>query len=174
MIENSKITNTYKSEITEILKRVSKGLSDHAMDVIEPKIEDISLKVKTHIHLIQQIKDENERLLNNLNDVVRNQESSINSIKNSTTNIDNSFEEKYLKIITDVDKNHNNALREFEKVIIESLYSKINELLNEKKINSLETKIIEIQIKQKKGQILSYIIVGILLLILLVVTILFF
>lgn len=101
MNTSSTLTNTYKAEITEVLNKVSEGLSDKVTAAIEPKIQNISLNVKSQNDIVQNIKTENEKSSEELKKRVENFETIFKSLKNTTENLD----KRNTEIGSSIDKN---------------------------------------------------------------------
>ncbi|WP_417558334.1 hypothetical protein [Mesoflavibacter zeaxanthinifaciens] len=157
MADNSKITDIYKAEITEILSRVSKGLSDEALSVIDPKIQDISSSVKSQNELMQSFKDENKTSSDRLNEIVESLESSVGNIKNATENIGNSIERRNENIISAIEKN-SQLISQYDNAISDKLLSEIQKISNNEKNTTIETKLLQLNTKQKNIQKLMYVI----------------
>lgn len=165
MDKNSKITSTYKAEITEILSRVSEGLSKKVTDSIDPKIHDIATSVKSHIDLVQLIKDENEKSSDKLKEIVRNLDSTVNYIRSASENMEKSIEHRNETIISAIEQN-SEIISQYDKTITDNLFSEIQKLSDNEKYTTIETKIVELYTNQQTIQKLIYVIIALLLLLL--------
>lgn len=157
MIENSNITDTYKAEITEILSKISVGLSESVTAAIDPKIQDISSDVRLQNNLVETIRTENRETSEYLKERVENFGTSIKSIRSITENLEKSIEQRDLNVISSIE-NNTNLLSQLKKTYTDDLFSEIQKISNSEKNKFLETKIIELQTNQQITQKIMYVI----------------
>lgn len=92
MDNNSKLTEEYKSEITDILAKISLGLGISVTDVINPRIEIISSNVEQNKKTIEIIKANNEQYINKVETIAFSLKEQITILNDYYNNINNSVD----------------------------------------------------------------------------------
>src|SRR5690606_34321843 len=105
MDENLKLTNTYKAEITDVLRKISAGLSEKVTAAIEPKIQNISLTVTSQNDLFQNIKSENKKSFDELNKRVENFGTVVKSFESTTENLGKYIGQQNSVIVSSIERN---------------------------------------------------------------------
>lgn len=127
MNENLKLTNSYKAEITDVLSKISAGLSESVIAVMEPKIQKISTNVQSQNELVHKIIWENKTTSDNLNKRVENFGASVKSIQSTTENLEKSIEKRNSYVTSSIDKN-SDILSQLKKTYSDGLYSEIQNI----------------------------------------------
>lgn len=162
MEENSKITDTYKAEITDILNKVSIGLANNVIDTIEPKLRDISSIVQSQNDLTKILKEDEEKSLEQINENLEKVFLNVKEFNDKIDKLEKTINHQNVNAISLLDHNKNN-LSHIKKNLEENKLQEFEKnILNENK-QIIENKIIKIETKQLKNRNILYIILFFLL-----------
>ncbi len=111
MDKNSELTNTYKAEITDILSKISEGLSCKVTSAIKPEIDNISSNVESQFNLVKEIEAENKKMSGDFRQRIESFEETFNRFEKTTENLQQTFEQRNSDIISSIEKNRNTLLQ---------------------------------------------------------------
>ncbi len=174
MNNNSKLTEEYRIEITNILAKISSGLGESVITKIEPKIEEILTRVtennKTYITIEEKISNINEEQSTLKETIETNSKNSDNKL----TEVIQSNIDKQNNIINYSIKENSELVVSNNKITTDSILSKIESVSNRiaklENDNTFDLHIIETKNTNK----LIYVIIGMIIAVLGITISLFF
>jgi hypothetical protein len=116
--KNSKITEEYKAEITDILSKISLGLGESVIEAIEPKIIDFNSNLKENYKSIQLLNIEQKKIIKE----TENYFNKLDSKLISEVKINRKFIENSTNRLSHLYKNQLNEIKEKQEKIKRLLY----------------------------------------------------
>lgn len=136
---NSKITEEYKAEITDILSKISQGLGESVINSIEPKISSYTTSLDNSFNSIHEINNKQKSNFEKTSNLFNNLDDKVNSLSKKLGS-----DELSKKITTDI--------KIFEQNFIKDNKSNKEEVINE--IHKGNSKIKELISQQKEFEII--------------------
>ena len=155
MDKNSELTNTYKAEITDILSKISEGLSCKVTSAIKPEIDNISSNVESQFNLVKKIEAENKRMSGDFKQRIESFEETFNRFEKTTENLQQTFEHQNADFVSSIEKN-NDVLSQLNKSYGVDLLFEIRKVSNNEEVKSINVEVTQLKAKLKTTEKLLF------------------
>jgi len=194
MENNSKLTEKYKTEITNILEKISAGLSKSVIETLDPKIMEVTSSLVKNSNVVSKFNRNNKVIFNDifaktalLEEMFINiNKQNYSFAKTTNSNFKNSTNKlaEIIQLNNDIHENIenskktiNNSINNSNDILVNNNKSQVENLLFElKKISNSITKLenqktiefqfVEIMNNQKRNSVLIYILISIIIIVL--------